>query len=312
MSAPVATVEIVNTEVAQKAQRVKKPSLPAKYNKFMSFGFWFLNKLDATVRDQLFAELKLYGSIEEQSAFFQSYLDEASASNKIMRKTVAAFHKPPKVRATKSSRKTSKPLATESDDLIAKLISDANGTTTSIKTAETPSEKPKKTKKSTKTAEQLVPETPVAEKPKKTKKSTKKTAETPVAETPVAETPVAETPVAETPVVETPVVEKPKKTKKSTKTAEQHVDETPVAEKPKKTKKSTKKAEQPVVETPSEPLPVPSDQQPDDEDSDEIQTRIVTIEDKQYLADAHYNLYDINSHEEIGRYDATTKQIIKL
>ena len=311
MSAPVATVEIVNTEVAQKAQRVKKPSLPAKYNKFMSFGFWFLNKLDATVRDQLFAELKLYGSIEEQSALFQSYLDEASASNKIMRKTVAAFHKPPKVRATKSSRKTSKPVATESDDLIAKLISDANGTTMSIKTAETPAEtpaeKPKKTKKSTKKTEQPVPETPVAEtpvaeKPKKTRKSTKKTAETPVAETPLAETPVAETPVAE----------KPKKTKKSTKTAEQHVDETPVAEKPKKTKKSTKKAEQPVVETPSEPLPVPSDQQPDDEDSDEIQTRIVTIEDKQYLADADYNLYDINSHEEIGRYDATTKQIIKL
>ena len=226
MSAPVATVEIVNTEVAQKAQRVKKPSLPAKYNKFMSFGFWFLNKLDATVRDQLFAELKLYGSIEEQSALFQSYLDEASASNKIMRKTVAAFHKPPKVRATKSSRKTSKPVATESDDLIAKLISDANGTTMSIKTAETPAETP--------------------------------------------------------------------------------------AEKPKKTKKSTKKTEQPVPETPSEPLPVPSDQQPDDEDSDEIQTRIVTIEDKQYLADADYNLYDINSHEEIGRYDATTKQIIKL
>ena len=311
MSAPVATVEIVNTEVTQKAQRVKKPSLPAKYNKFMSFGFWFLNKLDATVRDQLFAELKLYGSIEEQSALFQSYLDEASASNKIMRKTVAAFHKPPKVRATKSSRKTSKPVATESDDLIAKLISDANGTTMSIKTAETPAEtpaeKPKKTKKSTKKTEQPVPETPVAEtpvaeKPKKTRKSTKKTAETPVAETPLAETPVAETPVAE----------KPKKTKKSTKTAEQHVDETPVAEKPKKTKKSTKKAEQPVVETPSEPLPVPSDQQPDDEDSDEIQTRIVTIEDKQYLADADYNLYDINSHEEIGRYDATTKQIIKL
>jgi len=310
MSAPVATVEIVNTEVAQKAQRVKKPSLPAKYNKFMSFGFWFLNKLDATVRDQLFAELKLYGSIEEQSALFQSYLDEASASNKIMRKTVAAFHKPPKVRATKSSRKTSKPVATESDDLIAKLISDANGTTMSIKTAETPSEtpseKPKKTKKSTKKTEQPVPETPVAEtpvaeKPKKTRKSTKKTAETPVVETPVAETPVVETPA-----------EKPKKTKKSTKTAEQHVDDTPVAEKPKKTKKSTKKTEQPVVETPSEPLPVTSDQQPDDEDSDEIQTRIVTIEDKQYLADADYNLYDINSHEEIGRYDATTKQIIKL
>ena len=127
MSTPVSNVENVEVVVAQKVARVKKPSLPAKYSKFMSFGFWFLNKMDATVRDQLFPEIKLFSSIEEQSAFFQSYLDEASASNKIMRKTITAFHKPPKVRAEKKSRKTSKPVAAASDDLIEKLIAEANG-----------------------------------------------------------------------------------------------------------------------------------------------------------------------------------------
>jgi hypothetical protein len=213
MSSPIANVEVVATKVA----RVKKPSLPAKYSKFVSFGFWFLNKMDATVRDQLFPEIKLFSSIEEQSAFFQSYLDEASASNKIMRKTVAAFHKPPKVRAEKKSRKSSKPVAAESDDLIAKLIADANGST------------------------------------------------------------------------------------------EPASGDAPVQEKPKKSRKSTKKTEEPVAlaaEAPTEPVA-------QDDDSDEIQTRIVTIDGgKQYLIDSEYNLYDITSHEQIGKFDPETNQPI--
>ena len=302
MSSPIANVEIV----APKAPRVKKPTLPAKYNKFLSFGFWFLNKMDATVRDQLFPELKLFSTIEDQSAFFQTYLDEASASNKIMRKTVAAFHKPPKVRAEKKSRKSSKPVAAESDDLIAKLIADANGSSEPAPaSAEAPvQEKPKKSRKSTKKADEPVAEAaadaPVQEKPKKaTKKSTKK----------------AEEPVAEA-ATEAPAQEKPKKaTKKSTKKAEEPVEPTTVAaseapaqEKPKKTtKKSTKKAEEPVA-----PAPTPTtDAVSPDDDSDEIQTRIVTIDGgKQFLIDSEFNLYDISSHEQIGKFDPQTNQPI--
>ena len=305
MSSPIANVEIV----APKAPRVKKPSLPAKYNKFMSFGFWFLNKMDATVRDQLFPELKLFSTIEDQSAFFQTYLDEASASNKIMRKTVAAFHKPPKVRAEKKSRKTSKPVAAESDDLIAKLIANANGSTEpAAATTDAPvQEKPKKSRKSTKKTEEPVEpvaeagaEAPVQEKPKKaTKKSTKK-----------AEEPVEPTTVAAA-TTDAPVQEKPKKaTKKSTKKAEEPTTtdlatEAPVQEKPKKaTKKSTKKAEEPVAPPATEAVS-------QDDDSDEIQTRIVTIDGgKQYLIDSEYNLYDISSHEQIGKFDPETNQPI--
>ena len=310
MSSPIANVEIVEVVVAQKVARVKKPALPAKYNKFMSFGFWFLNKMDATVRDQLFPELKLFSTIEDQSAFFQTYLDEASASNKIMRKTVAAFHKPPKVRAEKKSRKSSKPVAAESDDLIAKLIADANGSTEPAATTDAPvQEKPKKSRKSTKKTEEqasandVATDAPVEEKPKKaTKKSTKK------AEEPVETT---DAPAA----ADEPLQEKPKKaTKKSTKKAEEPVAPTdtpladaPVQEKPKKaTKKSTKKAEEPVAP----PAPVAEAVSPDD-DSDEIQTRIVTIDGgKQYLIDSEYNLYDITSHEQIGKFDPETNQPI--
>jgi len=298
MSTPVSNVENVEVVVAQKVARVKKPSLPAKYSKFMSFGFWFLNKMDATVRDQLFPEIKLFSSIEEQSAFFQSYLDEASASNKIMRKTITAFHKPPKVRAEKKSRKTSKPVAAASDDLIEKLIAEANGDAAPAPAAT--EEKAKKSKKSKEeggapTEEKPKKEKKVADKPKKEKKTKEAPAEV-VAE-PVATT---DAPAAEV----TAPTEKPKKEKKAAakKTEEGATEEKPKKEKKVPAKKSTKKEETPA--------PEPLQQAPAD-DSDEIQTRIVTIEGgKQYLIDQDYNLYDINTHEEIGKFDQVTQQPI--
>ena len=299
MSTPVSNVENVEV-VAQKVARVKKPSLPAKYSKFMSFGFWFLNKMEATVRDQLFPEIKLFSSIEEQSAFFQSYLDEASASNKIMRKTITAFHKPPKVRAEKKSRKTSKPVAAASDDLIEKLIAEANGDA-----APAPAPTEEKAKKSKKTEEGGAPteekpkkEKKVADKPKKEKKTKEAPAEV-VAEPaqPVATT---DAPATEA----TAPVEKPKKEKKAA--AKKTEEGATTEEKPKKekkapaAKKSTKKEETPAAE-PAHAA----------DDSDEIQTRIVTIDGgKQYLIDQDYNLYDINTHEEIGKFDPVTQQPI--
>ena len=304
MSTPVSNVENVEVVVAQKVARVKKPSLPAKYSKFMSFGFWFLNKMDATVRDQLFPEIKLFSSIEEQSAFFQSYLDEASASNKIMRKTITAFHKPPKVRAEKKSRKTSKPVAAASDDLIEKLIAEANGDAAPAPAAT--EEKAKKSKKSTKKTEEGG--APTEEKPKKEKKvadkpkKEKTTKEAPAEVVAEPAEPVATTDAAEA----TAPVEKPKKEKKAA--AAKKTEEGATEEKPKKekkapaAKKSTKKEETPA--------PEPLQQAPAD-DSDEIQTRIVTIEGgKQYLIDQDYNLYDFNTHEEIGKFDQVTQQPI--
>jgi hypothetical protein len=301
MSTPVSNVENVEVVVAQKVARVKKPSLPAKYSKFMSFGFWFLNKMDATVRDQLFPEIKLFSSIEEQSAFFQSYLDEASASNKIMRKTITAFHKPPKVRAEKKSRKTSKPVAAASDDLIEKLIAEANGD--AAPAPEPTEEKAKKSKKSTKKTEEGG--APTEEKPKKEKKvadKPKKEKKTKEAPAEVVAEPVATTD-APAPEVTAPT-EKPKKEKKAAakKTEEGATEEKPKKEKKAAAKKSTKKEETPA--------PEPLQQAPAD-DSDEIQTRIVTIEGgKQYLIDQDYNLYDINTHEEIGKFDQVTQQPI--
>jgi hypothetical protein len=282
---------VANVVVATKAP--KKPSLPAKYSKFLSFSFWFTSRLEPEVRDALYQQFKLFSSIEEQSEFFQTYLNEASASNKIMRKTIANHNKPVKTRATKA-RKPSKPVAAETDDLIATLIADANGEPTVA-----PVDKPKKTLKPKTTDNN-------DEKPKKTKK-TKPVAESvaePVTE-PVTE-PLAE-PVAkktaksktEKPKAEKPKAEKPKAEKPKAEKAEK-----PKAEKAEKPKKTKKDKTEPVV---SELVPEPVAT----EDDGCIQARTVKMKDgSQYLMDSENNLYDLNSHDQVGTYNPDSDSVM--
>lgn len=286
--APVVVEPVV---IAPVTKAPKKPSLPAKYSKFLSFAFWFASRLEPEARDAFYQQFKVFSSIEEQTEFFQTYLDEASASNKIMRKTIANHNKPVKTRATKASRKPSKPVAAETDDLIATLIADANGEP--LAPAAPPAEKTKKTRK---------PKSENSDdKPKKTKKT--KTSET-VVEPVTTETVVTE-PVVQPVAKKTtkPKAEKPKAEKVEKPKAEK-------AEKPKKSKKDKTEsaAPEPVVETVVQPV---SETVVEPDDDDCIQTRIITMKDNtQFLIDSENNLYDMNSHEIIGTYNPDTESAV--
>ena len=288
----IAPVVVEPVVIAPVTKAPKKPSLPAKYSKFLSFAFWFASRLEPEARDAFYQQFKVFSSIEEQTEFFQTYLDEASASNKIMRKTIANHNKPVKTRATKASRKPSKPVAAETDDLIATLIADANGEP--LAPAAPPAEKTKKTRK---------PKSENSDdKPKKTKKT--KTSE-PVVEPVTTETvpqPLTTETVVTEPVVQ-PVAKKTTKPKAEKPKAEK-------AEKPKKSKKDKTEsaAPEPVVETVVQPV---SETVVEPDDDDCIQTRIITMKDNtQFLIDSENNLYDMNSHEIIGTYNPDTESAI--
>ena len=47
----------------------------------------------------------------------------------------------------------------------------------------------------------------------------------------------------------------------------------------------------------------------DEDEEEELDVKIITIEDKQYLIDEANNLYDSESHAQIGTWDCVTKQI---
>jgi hypothetical protein len=95
-------------------------------------------------------------------------------------------------------------------------------------------------------------------------------------------------------IVEQPLAEPVKKARKP-RTKKETVEapvEAPVEAK--KTKKSkAKKVEEPL-----------------EEEEESIHTNEFVLDGKTYLIDSDNNLYDINSHEEVGVYDATTSSIV--
>lgn len=260
----------MSTEQPTKIVKEKKPTLPAKLSKFLSFGYWFVNECESLtpeVRDALFAKMKLFDGVDVQTEFYESFMDQCSASTKMMKKAIVAHHKPPKApKAKKAGKKNAK----SSDDLIAQLVSAAMADTSE------PSEAPVETKPKAKRGkkapvvesaptETVAPTEPVAvESEKKPRKTNKKKSAEPVSE------PAAEPVVATEPVVETE--KKPKK----------------------------KAAKSKVAKTELPPLGVIETVV----DDDEIQTRVVTINgDQKYLIDSDNRLYDMVSHEPRGYFD---------
>jgi hypothetical protein len=297
MSSVAESPKIQNTQVKPKAPR--KPTLAAKYNKMLVFGFSLVESLRAKgvfsdeLVEQVFAELHLMSPLDDQVAYYESVLSQASANAKVMKKFIAAKNKPvkePKVRKPRAKKTVTVQSDASDDDVIQNLVDAARN-----------EPKEKKPRKNAKKAEAEEAE-PVVEDPKPKGKAKKAKAET---EAPVVEEPKPKGKAkAET---EAPVVEEPKPKGKAKKAK---VEEAPAVEEPKPKGKAKKvKAETPVLDSPApaveepktkakakkpEPEPVVQD---DDDDDEEILTKETTIDGQLFLIDQNNNLYDPVSHQ---------------
>ena len=303
-------VEVVVAPVVA-AKKVKAPTLSAKYSRFMAFGNWFLSQQSELVSEELLVELNrklmIFASIEEQTAFYEDFLSQLTATNKTIRKMVAVSKKP--VKAPKAPRAKKSKAALPQDGLVAQLIADANGPDVEPVAEATPAaaEKKPKAPRAKKVKAPVVPAdegapaaegapvvaAPVAEKKPKAPRAKKVKPTEPVVASATEPTPelVAEPVVASATeptaeLVAEPVVESVEKTKKSKKT-----EKTDKADKPKKTKKT--KAE-PVAAV-------------DESVEEDINARIVCIEEKDYLIDNENNLYGVEPpHSQVGTYNEET------
>ena len=143
----------INIETV-KVPRTKKPSLSGKYSKFLSFGFWFVNQFDGlepAVRDAMFARMKLFDTVDAQSEFFQTFLDEIKTTNKQMRAAVTAHNKPAKApkepKEPKAKKSKGKSVEAHVDQLVADLAQTDAAEGAQAEQAEPVQEKVKKTKK---------------------------------------------------------------------------------------------------------------------------------------------------------------------
>jgi hypothetical protein len=286
---PVMEQEIVTTGTPVLEDYIKaKTNLPAKYAKFIQFGYFLLTKinsgLDTPLIDEnlLFNSIHLFNTIDNQEAFVNEFLTSSKEINKTLRKTVVQHKKklakdnlPPKVKKERKPRvkpvvevdesnppveKKSKgkkaKVVTQEDDLVNSLVQLAiNDPVIPTTTQPTPITEPTVTIPSTEPTVTVPPTIPSIE------------------------------------PVTVPPTEPVKKTKKPKENKE--VNKEVKKEEKKNGKKEEKKEE--IKEEKKE-------EKKDDSNDDQLEVSPFVYDDKQYLIDDDNNVYDFDSHDKIGTF----------
>ena len=274
-----------NTVVATQEKKEKKPTLSAKYSKFLVFGYGFVKSLEAQGAlsaegvETAFAELKLMSSVEEQTQLYESLLNQSKETGKVMRKFIALRNKPPKApRAKKSAKKSEssdaagaekKPRAKKTtrvendseNDLVSQIVTAANNVDAAPTKSKEEKEAEKVAAKAAKEAEKVAAK--AAKEAEKVAAKAAKEAEKAAA-------------------------------KEAKAAAAKEAKEAKAA-----SKKNTKAAEAPAQ--------VP--QVEEEEEEEEIHTQEIVINNKSYLLDEENNVYSVDTHEQIGTFNAETQTI---
>ena len=269
----ISNVALASEATAEKKPRApRKPTLPAKYQKFMTFGFSLLRSLqesavlsDEALESSFSSQLKLFGALDDQTAFYQAFLDGCSAQTKVMKKFVADRNKPPrKTRAKKEQdpnapKKERKPRAKKETTVVSDAAANVIAELTSAALAPEPSVTATETKSNSK--DDAKPKAKAGRKPKATATAT--TAATAATAAPVDTIPPSITTVSST---DAKPKAKPGRKPKATATA------TPTA------------------------TTVANDSDDEDDDGETILTRETIVDGATFLIDQHNNLYDPVSH----------------
>ena len=90
------------TPIQVTEKKARKPTLSAKYSKFMVFGYNFVQSLRASdiLNDEglenAYAQLKMFDTVDTQSEFYEQFLSQSGESGRVMRKFIIQRNKPPK------------------------------------------------------------------------------------------------------------------------------------------------------------------------------------------------------------------------
>ena len=137
MSSPQVQNTIVAAAAPVKEKKPRKPTLAAKYSKVVIANYSIIQMLkskglltDEAV-ETAYSEVKLFDSVEDQSAFYESFNDSLKDTGKTMKKFVTQRLKPPKApRAKKETKPRAKKETKVVDDtkldVVAQLVEAAN------------------------------------------------------------------------------------------------------------------------------------------------------------------------------------------
>ena len=312
MSSPVVVPVVVVPEVeVTKVVRPRKPTLPAKFQKVLVTGYHFLNilsELGLLNGDIKLAQdaVKMYSSIDDQTVFYEKFLEDFKPAQKEMKKLIVAHNKPPKAprkpRAPKEPKEgeTAEPKKVGRKKNTVKIVNDAKpddiiSQLVSIGTSEQGG-----------AAADPAPAKVPAKRGRKPKAAA---TEAPVVQDTIPAPVVEEATAPAAAVVPAAADKKPRKNAKKEAVVPVVAEAAPapvVAEKkPRKNAKKEAPAPAPV------PVPEPAASQ-DEDDGDDLVTREYVINGVQVLVDEDNNVYHFTTHEQIGTFDQANASIVPL
>ena len=274
----------------------RKASLKEKHSRFLVSNYSLIQFLSSQsllsdeAVEAAYAGIKLFAPVDEQEAFYEAYITESKSTKKMMNKFFKERMKPPKAAkehktrtkkaegetAPKKSRakKTTNVANDTNVDVVAQTTSADNGASDLVNelTAAANAVAAPSTPENQTTNNADAPGAPQKEHKPRAKKETAE--------------------------------KKPKAEKKETAEKKPKAEKKETAEKKPKADKKSKK-ETPVEVYADAPVVLE-----DGEVEEEIHTQEIEINGKSYLIDSDNNIYSVDTHEEIGTYDAESKSII--
>ena len=259
----------------------KKPSLKEKHSRFLVSNYTLVQHLAAKgllseeAVETAYGEIMLFAPVEEQEAFYETYITESKTTKKTMKKFITQRNKPPKAprksRAKKAESATTTDGTKEKKPRAKKTTKVANDTEVDVVS---------QIAGNNDGAENLINELTAAA----NQSPTAVTAQT----TPTA----ADTKVEEAPGAPEKKTRKPRAKKD---------DAAPKDKKPRAKKNAKKEEEAP---------PVVNVQEEVNEEEEEIHTQEITIDGTLYLIDGENNLYSTETHEQVGTYNADANEVV--
>ena len=146
-------------------EQIAKRTLPAKFNKFMVYGYWLANQLKSRelineeVYNTIVKQQNMFDSVEAQTESFETFLEEFKSANKTMKQEVRSHNKPKKVKkekvvdpdAPKAKRGRKKKVVednlTPEEKLVEEIVSAAHSETIEKPVVEETTKKVRKSKK---------------------------------------------------------------------------------------------------------------------------------------------------------------------
>jgi hypothetical protein len=269
----VPVVAIVEQNVEKKQ---RKPSLPEKFGKFIQFGFFFMKQYndshDVKIDENSFLEsLNMFANVDEQQTFVQTFFDNSKENKKNMRKFLQNHNKA----LAKAAKIAAAPPKPEKKPRAKKTKTEPEPLPES---ADTPINVSSQVSDSTETVQPVETKTKVSR--KKPSKAVSNTQDDLVNE----------------------LVKRASST--DIPTTSSLPESTPAAKTPKKKSNDDKPLKKPRATKTAPPPPATND---DADDSADVS--LFEFQGKQFLIDDLSRVYDVNTQDEIGRFDPSSNSL---